>query len=47
MYVYTMLVRWRDLPVLAVHVDNLDTAAQVVKRAGFEIVEQEDLENSN
>lgn len=47
MYVYTMLVRWRDLPVLAVHVDNLDAAAQVVKRAGFEIVEQEDLENSN
>ncbi|HLU39728.1 MAG TPA: hypothetical protein VK081_10100 [Planctomycetota bacterium] len=45
MYMYTMLVRWRDMPVLAVHVDNLDEAAAVVRRAGFELVEQDDLES--
>jgi hypothetical protein len=44
MYMYTMLVRLKDMPVLAVHVDNLDAAAAVVKRAGFELVEEEDLE---
>ena len=44
MYIYTMLVRLRDMPVLAVHVDNLDEAAAIVRRAGFELVEQEDLE---
>jgi hypothetical protein len=44
MYIYTMLVRHDDMPVLAVHVDDLDAAAMVVRRAGFELVEQEDLE---
>ncbi len=47
MYIYTMLVRLRDMPVLAVHVDNLNEAMAVVRRAGFELVEQEDLGKEN
>ncbi len=47
MYIYTMLVRLRDMPVLAVHVDNLNEAMTVVRRAGFELVEQEDLGKEN
>ncbi len=43
-YIYTMLLRMNDRPVLAVHVDNIDAAADIIRRAGFDLVDQKDIE---
>lgn len=44
LYMYAMVVRHKGSPVMAVHSDDMLTAAQVLRRHGFELVEQRDLE---
>jgi hypothetical protein len=43
-YAYALLVRHKDAPIVALSADDLDSAAEVVRNGGFELVEQNDLE---
>jgi hypothetical protein len=43
-YAYSLLIRHRGASILVLRADDLDTGAQILRSVGFELIEQNDLE---
>lgn len=46
-YAYGLLVRHGTASIMVLHIDDLDTGAAVLRSSGFELIEQNDLEQMN